>query len=105
MEVAHCDHISSNLQQLLEQNDKLFCFDSALETLEEALDCRDGCADCSKILHYNLLKDEFNCSCTLEHLHDILREKLANFFDEVVAKCEKMHIFENNGFGYRLVWP
>ena len=99
MEVAHCDHISSHLQQVLEQNDKLFCFDSALETLDEALDYCDGCVDCSKILHYNLLK-EFNSSRTLEHLHHILCEKLANFFDEVFAKCKKKNIFENNGFGH-----
>ena len=85
---------------MLEQNDKLFCFDSALETADEALDYCDGCVDCSKTLPYNLLKDEFNSSRTLEHLHDVLCEKLANFFDEAVARCQKMHIFENNGFRY-----
>ena len=53
MEAAHHNHISSHLQQVLEQNDKLFCFDSVLETLDEALDYRDGCVDRSKILHYN----------------------------------------------------
>ena len=94
MDIAHCDHTLNHLQQVLEQNDKLFCFDSVLETLEEALDYCDGCVDCSKILHYNLLKDEFNFSRTLEQLHDILCEKLANLFDEVVAKCKRMHIFE-----------
>ena len=41
MEVAHRDYVPSYLKQMLKQNDKLFCFDSALETLEKALDYCD----------------------------------------------------------------
>ena len=100
MEAAHCDHFSSHLQQVLGQNDKMFCCDSAMETLDEALDYRDGCVDCSNIMHYNLLKDKFNSSITLEHLHRILCERLTDFFDKIVPKHEEMHIFQTDGFGY-----
>ena len=54
----------------------------------------------SKILHYDLLKNEFNVMRTLADLHGILREKLTNYFYGFMVKCEKLHIFENDGFGY-----
>ena len=81
IEAAHCNHASSYLQQVLGKNIKMFCYDSVSETLDEALDYCGGCVDCSNMLHYNLLKDKFNSSHTLEYLHRILCEKLTDLFN------------------------
>ena len=100
MEVAECDYVSSHLEQVLMRNNKHFCFRDAWAKLEPAIEYCDDHVDCSKILHYDLLKNEFNVMRTLADLHGILREKLTNYFYGFMVKCEKLHIFENDGFGY-----
>ena len=88
MEVAHRDYISRYLEQMLMQNNKLFCFRKAWEKLEKAIEHCDDHVDCRKILHYDLLKNEFKAIHALPELQGILREKLTNFSSDSLRSAK-----------------